>query len=209
MVRLLGDLPDSRSVEPLIGLLNEPNAEVRQAAMTTLVKVDLKRALQALPPFLDDSDFNLRHHAGELLHNAGWQPATLRDQARLAIAIGHYAQALEVGPDALPLVLDHLQDAELTVRRAVAAALAKRKDKQCLPALQCAAVAESNIMVQQNLLEAMAACGPAAIDALAALVEEGDEVLGRAAIAHLIRLGWHPQTSKQQRLHAAAATKAA
>lgn len=209
IIRLLGELPDPRAVEPLVGLLSEPNLEVRQAAMTTLAKVAPQRALEALPPFLDDADFNVRHHAGELLRNAGWKPEAPRDQARLAIAVGQYAQALETGPEALLLLLERLRDAEPAVRRAVAGALAKRKDKQALPALQAAAAAESNIMVQQNLLEAMAACGPAAVEALAALVEQGDDVLGRAAVQHLLRLGWRPQTEKQQRLYAAATTKAA
>ena len=197
IIKLLGELPDPRSIEPLAAMLKDADPDVRNAALGVLAKVDRDRATEFLPPLLDDPDATVCHLAGEALLRAGWQAGSPRDRARLAIAVGRYPQALNEGEDGIQLLVQRLQNSAPAVRRQATVALGGPKDPRFLPCFQTALVREPAAEVQQALAEAMEGCGPAAVEPLRAVLEQGDWGARRWVSQSLLRLSWQPQTERE------------
>jgi HEAT repeat protein/CheY-like chemotaxis protein len=67
----LGRIGDERAVEPLLGLLEDRDRDVRQAAVAALGRIGDERALEPLLGLLEDRDRDVRQAAAEALGRIG------------------------------------------------------------------------------------------------------------------------------------------
>ncbi|MGA7075782.1 MAG: HEAT repeat domain-containing protein [Halobacteriota archaeon] len=70
----LGEVGDSRAVEPLVWALNDEDSLVRRDAAGTLKKIGDSRAVEPLIRALNDEDTYVRRDAEEALDKLGWTP---------------------------------------------------------------------------------------------------------------------------------------
>jgi HEAT repeat protein len=155
IARLLGQIPDPRTFDPLVEALYDSNPEVRTAALHSLMTLDPQRAQPVAQSLLSDPDARLRRAAADLLAKSGWSPATPLERAQLAIGLGKFAEALWHGDEAVQLVLDCAQDEDAGIRREVYKALGCSRDPQFVDTLTAAAVTESEPQVQSAIFQSL------------------------------------------------------
>jgi HEAT repeat protein len=131
------------AIAPLIGLLNDESAAVRHHAAHTLGKINDPRAVEALIGALHDSDHMVAARAAGSLKVIGVAQAI----PALAGVLGHphretqtaVAEALErFGAEAIPAVLEAMNDTRWPVREHAADVLGQIGDKAAVPALTAA-----------------------------------------------------------------------
>jgi HEAT repeat protein len=159
IARLLGQIPDPRTFDPLVEALNDPDPELRNAALHSLMTLDAQRAQPVAQAMLSDPHSRLRRTAAELLVKSGWAPATPLEQAQLAIGLGKFCEAMWYGDEAIQLVLGYAQDEDADIRREVFKALGQSRDPQFIDVLTTASVTESEPQVQSAIFQSLEEIG--------------------------------------------------
>jgi len=129
--RALGSIGDTRSVDPLIHSLKDPDRSVRFTAAESLGRIGDARAVQELSDALADKDWYVRLHA--------------------ATALGDIGNAGAVEP-----LIRALKDAEKAVREWSARALGSIRDSRALEPLTAVALADKEVSVRDAARQALA-----------------------------------------------------
>lgn len=157
--RALGELGDSRAVEPLIGLLSDENRYVRREAAKSLGKIGDERAIVPLINALKDEDRYGREGAAEGLGDMGEK------------AFSHLVSAME--------------DPDWHVRTGAAVALRIIGDKRALPALT-RAMQDENRFVRREVIKSLGRIGDhSVIDTLIAALKDPDRSVRLRAVSAL------------------------
>jgi len=82
----LGEIGDSRAVEPLINALKDPFSDVQYYATRALGEIGDKRAVEPLTKALKYKDSGVRMRAAEALEMIAWQPKDDVEKAYYLIA---------------------------------------------------------------------------------------------------------------------------
>lgn len=187
-VRLLGELGDTRAVEPVCGVLATAESKnLRQAAASAAGKIGDSKAIPPLcQALLADKESPVREAAAE----------ALGEIASGAEAVESLCQAL-------------LTDSQSSVRDAAAEALGKIGDAAAVEPLCQVLVTDKGRQVRIEAVRALGKIGDSsASSSLAkALVFDGDNVVRASAAEALDALGWKPDKEKEKVFYWLAKTK--
>jgi HEAT repeat protein len=195
LARLVESSGQADELGPLAGLLGDPVAEVRLAAVEALTGLGSRAAPRAetLAGLLRDPDPGVRAVTGDLLHRLG--QGVVPPLGRLLAEADEDARAAaagvlgRVGEPALEVLLGH-RDAAPRVRVAVLQALASQPSARVWPALE-AGLQDEHGRVRQEVIRALAGRedDPKAVELLGKALGEQEPLLLRSALESLERLG--------------------
>jgi HEAT repeat protein len=132
-VALAGIGADS-ALSAVAGLMKAQPAEVRVQAIGALTRFG-PRAVPALEEALKDQDARVARGASFALDQLGWTPGPDELGVRYCIVRGLWEQLYEIGRGAVPLLVEHLADADPEVAFHAAMALRNTDDPHSTPAL--------------------------------------------------------------------------
>ncbi|WP_119071418.1 HEAT repeat domain-containing protein [Aggregatilinea lenta] len=206
VVKVLGQRPHLRTVEPLFSMLNDPDDFVRWEALEALEEMsDGRQAYyRALIRDVNDGDrtafflgFKEETQAiTELLNKLGWTNNDLR-QANLAVSAGEWDKVVSLGGSSVMPLIAALKDTSEELRRKVIESLKKIGYSQTGALLIMTLRGDDH-----NLLEgatmALGELGDVrAIEPLINLVN--DDILVEESVAEALeKLGWRPSTDSER-----------
>jgi hypothetical protein len=135
IIEALGEIRDTRAVEPLIRLLGEPSVEVRWETALALGEIGDPRAIEPLLPALRDPDRYVRYGTALALSKLGWTPEKNEDAAFLLLGLQEWSRLRDLGPAAVPALSHALRAHEKTVRVKAVEILGDIGDKSAIPAI--------------------------------------------------------------------------
>ncbi|MGH9838914.1 MAG: HEAT repeat domain-containing protein [Blastocatellia bacterium] len=186
----LGEIKDTRAIEPLIAALKDGRSDVRRAAAEALVKIGEAaveplvaafkdsgsnvrqvaakalgeigdaRAVEPLVAVLKDSDSGVRQVAAWALRSLKWQPANDTQRAALAVADKRWDEAVRLGTAAVEPLATALKDSRSDVQVKAVYALWKIGDARAVELL-VAALKDSNMDVMLSAALALGKIGDA------------------------------------------------
>jgi len=163
-VKALGNIGDSRAVEPLIKALGDNIERIRWRAARALGEIGDVRAVEPLAKALGDSD-KVRRYATE--------------------ALGRISDSRVVEP-----LIEALVDSKNQVRRYAAEALGRTGDLRAVEPLIKALEVDSNEYARRYAAEALGEIGdPRAVKSLINALADGGEFVRRYAVEALGRIG--------------------
>ncbi|MBI2924279.1 MAG: HEAT repeat domain-containing protein [Verrucomicrobia bacterium] len=144
-------------IEPILGMLADPAAEVRATAARALGRLKDPRALEPHRAALKDPDPEVREAVWKALDFLEWPPANQRQYVLRALAFGEFQEAVAVGGAAVEPMREFYRRGDQEAHRKIAAGL-----KQIGPAAiepLVAALSETNQSLLKLILETLAALG--------------------------------------------------
>ncbi len=108
------------AVDPLIALLENPDAFLCPYIILWLGEIRDNRAAAALITFLRNKNFTLRHVAAEALEKIGWQPTDDETGASYWIAKQDWNRCMEMGTNAIAPLCELLENSKPELRCVVA-----------------------------------------------------------------------------------------
>lgn len=130
----LGQLGDP-VVEPLIKVLGYGNKDMRAQAVGVLGQLKDVRAVEPLIKILLDRDKALREAAAKALDKIGWKPEQGEAAAIYWITKGNFTKCLAIGKSAAPALIKTLADVDHEVREEAARALGQLHDPRAVEPL--------------------------------------------------------------------------
>jgi len=189
----LGELGDTRAVEPLIAALRDQDRRVRKSAAAALGQMGDPRAVEPLIIALQDQYPGVALSATEALVQTGApaiQPliATLRDDNHAGY--WYLTQALgQIGAPAVPPLISALRDQHWRVRQGAAQALGRIADAQAVQPL-ISALRDQHWRVRQGAAQALGKVADVqAVRPLIAALQDEHENVRRDAAQALGRIG--------------------
>jgi HEAT repeat protein len=93
-----------------MSLLASDTPSLRICAVEALADIGDPQAIPALVKVLEQDDLSVKRAAFAGLQRLGWSPPDANRRARIAIALEEWWQLPEMGPVALPVLMDLLDD---------------------------------------------------------------------------------------------------
>jgi HEAT repeat protein len=124
--KALGAIGQTASVPILTEARQDPDPEIRAAALHGLQNIMQVAGERAVIGFLEDDDWTLRQDAKEHLESTGWVPKTNRERVLWGIILGRFDEAVAYGRESVDALIEatlRVNDAE--VRRWSAVALTR------------------------------------------------------------------------------------
>ncbi len=214
----LGKISDPQAVETLLLLLDDSNANLRQAAIEALGRIGapaveallarLKAhdrdtpqrvvevicqigdpAIEPLKAGLKDSDVVVRQTTVKVLEKLHWRPTNNETGAIYWRVKGNWQRYVDIGAPAVELLITDLNDSDGDVRQMAAQALGKIGDARAVEAL-LVALNDSATDVRLAAVEALGQIGDVrAVEPLLVAVKDNDLVMCLAAVGALGRIG--------------------
>jgi HEAT repeat protein len=100
----------SPAIGPLTDLLGHSSAAMRVCAAHTLGEIGDAVATEALKPAMDDPEESVRRAAVVALEGVGWNPDDGREEARVAMALEEWSRLPEIGPAAVPPLVERIDN---------------------------------------------------------------------------------------------------
>ncbi len=167
-------------------------APVRAVAAQELARIGGEHVVSYLTAALSDKEWSVRSAAARSLDEMDWKPTRPWNRALHAIATQRIADAVAVGPTAIPALADALRFP--AVSDAVGAALVGmgREGTDALAAISKDPKAE--LPLREAASTALASIGDArAVEPLHAMLKDTDPAVRHSAVWALERLGWEPK----------------
>lgn len=193
----LGGLADTAinngAVQPLIGRLNDPRAEVRAAAAEALGKLAAPEAAQPLANLLLTNRIGATAEIAEALEKIGQPsiapliPALDHPEVEVRLTATQTIAAIGTSDAVVPLG-KALTDSEVKVRRAAADALRNLADERVLPQLS-AALGDEESAVYYAARDALARMGGPAVPVLVQRLADDNTRIAYTAEQALARIG--------------------
>jgi len=177
--RALGELGDTRAVEPLIALLRDENRYVRREAAKSLGKIGDERAIVPLIEALKDEDRYGREGAAEGLGDMGERAfphlvAAMKNpdwHVRMGAAI---ALRLVGDKKAIPVLIEAMRDENRFVRREAIKSLGRIGDESVIDTL-VAALKDPDRSVRLRAVNALSKCNdPRVVEPLIETLDDED-----------------------------------
>jgi HEAT repeat protein len=150
--RLVGLQKDERAIGPLTALLQDPELEVRRAAVTALGEMRVSKSADVLRQALTDKDWAVRADAADALRKVGDHASlpnlicALRDEESYVRCNASRAVQELAQPSDVPDLQRALKNENRTIRITAALALARLKNTDGIPILkECLADADWTI----------------------------------------------------------------
>lgn len=162
-IETIATIGGPESVRALVGMVKNRDEFVRRSAIKALGAIADAKAAPALIRALKDEDYQVRLAAADVLRRLEYQPETSDERALFYVATGQWSEAAKLGPaaieplvaalkhprsrnnaietlvsigsQALPTLIELLDDEVPTTRTAAAEALGDLGDEQAIPTL--------------------------------------------------------------------------
>jgi len=172
-VAALGRLGSPAAVPKLIAVLEDPNEPLQLAAVEALGRIGGFEAGRGLRTAIDGGRKRVQEAAGAALQSLALSPASPAERAEVAVLMGDFAAARQLGAAAAGALVGSLASRDAGRRRQSVAALGELRLAETQgPLLQ--ALRDYDPAVRQAAADALAGFGPAAVAALAALLSHHD-----------------------------------
>ena len=171
---------DPKTIEALIGALNDSDPDVRQMVVTTLTRMRDPRIVTALLPLLKDSNADVRQQVAFALARSGDARATaavatlIDDPSADVRQQAVHMLARSRNPEALPALLKALKDSSPDVRHQAAFALGQLRSATAVDPLLEALKDTSPDVRQQAAFALGQIRNGRAVDALMAALKDSD-----------------------------------
>ena len=203
LIGALGNLQDKRAMPLLVKALEEDEGEIRAAAVKAIASIDRMGGLEHLVNALGDKDVDVRRSAAAELEfiefHASLSSGTkqrlfsiVSDPGADFVVRCSLAEGLSGDRDAVPVLIEVLQDGSEWVREAAAKALANTRDPRAFKPLM-AALDDPEEIVRGASALALAALGDgAAVPALSRILNSGDSPYVRRRVVWALSFFDHP-----------------
>jgi HEAT repeat protein len=189
----LGDKRDSRAIRPLVAMLGDDSAAVREAAIDALSHVATDQTITSVVPLLSSEDAPERNAACVVLRNVGLPAishlcpllnAEDKDVRKFAVDV-----LASIGsPLAVDALVAAMRDADVNVAGAAAEALGRIGSALAIPAMLRSL--SGNNWLTCTVVQSLALIGgPVARGALHEFINDKDEMVAFAAVQALGRVG--------------------
>lgn len=168
--RSLGYIGDKRAIEPLILALCDVDDRVRYAALEALNDPD-GTVRDHLVGALRSTDEALRAGVAEALESVGWEPKTNVEKTLFLMARDRWAEVGQIGPDALPILVEALSNPSIEIRMNVVKTISRIGGEGAVsPLIQ--ALADDALVVRMRAERGLVEMGDTAIPAITRAIEE-------------------------------------
>ncbi len=155
-IEALGNIGDTRAVEPLLAALND--ADSRFSAIKVLGEIGDRRAVGPLTMLLSDKDRTIRSGAVKALEKLGWQPDNVESEIIYAIAYEDWDRCVKIGTPAVELLISTLLDEDMRFRQNAAKVLGRIGNPQAIDPLGIT-LKEKDMFVAQAAAQALGKIG--------------------------------------------------
>lgn len=107
VIAALGDIKDTKAVDPLITILGGKDNN-RAYAAQALGKIGDRKAIVPLVAALKGKDSYVREKAAYALDNLNWKPKTFEQRAYYLVAKRHWQKIIQLGTTAVPALINTL-----------------------------------------------------------------------------------------------------
>ena len=128
---LLGEFKISEAVPELLLALEDPDAEVRVAAVIALNHIHDESVVDKIAQKLSDDDYSVQQAAIYALENFKWNPSDAQDGVIYWLLRNNLEKSVEYGKDAIEILNKLIAHEEKDVRKRVVIALDKLQGKRC------------------------------------------------------------------------------
>lgn len=135
VIEALGQIRDTRAVQPLISSLTDPDNEIRWEAALALGEIGDVAALDSLTLALKDNDRYVRYGVALALEKLGWKPDNLVRAAFYDVARQDWDSVVSYGEDAVRPLRLALRDNDPVVRLSVIRTLGRIGSERAIPSL--------------------------------------------------------------------------
>jgi len=208
----LGALQDKRAMPFTVEFLKDEESRLRCAALGAIASIDKAGGIGHLVDALGDADMSVREAAARALERMeffGSLPAAVKQRLFSIVASPEevnylvrcsLAKGIAGDPDAMPVLIEALQDGNQYVREAAAQAFADKPDKRALQPL-LAALDDAGDVVQVASALALAALGDsAAVEPLGTMLRAGVSPYVRRRVVWALSFFDHPDVPGLLRL---------
>jgi HEAT repeat protein len=195
VIKILGQIGNGRAIEPLLAILNDPNARVRRAIIIALTKIKSERVVEPFLAMLNDPIADVRQELVVALGQIGNERAVgplstmLHDpdagvQQAVVNALGKINNELTVGP-----LLDRLNGANALLRRQLVVTLGQTGSERVVePLLGMLNGADAEL--RRELVFALGQIGSErAVEPLLGMLNGADAELRRELVFALGQIG--------------------
>jgi HEAT repeat protein len=184
----LGDIADARSLELHLRALRDPEAEVRQAAISYVRDDGGENVHVAVSGALRDSDPGVRWQAARFLQRSAWHPKDIEDEIWLAIGRGHFMRAASLGAAAIQPLEQVLQGDGCSQDAAIVEALGTIPDERVLKSIRRSLKSPDHVVCFSAIGALANAGGSNVVSDLVLLFKHKDPNIRTAAIEAAARL---------------------
>lgn len=171
----LGEIGDTRAVDPLIARLKHNDWGMRLSAAKALGKIGNALAVIPLVATLEDANKNVRRTVVEALDKLGWKPDLNENGARYWIIKEDWKMCATVGNPAVIQLTSILKNGNLTEQKDASYALGEIGNINAVEPLIAALINEAGVRVEgSRIADALIKIGTPAVEPLIATLYDTD-----------------------------------